>query len=305
MRAGTRAFSGRAGLSLTTLAAAAVLLVAPSRAGAVVTIGSNLASLPNVGFTGTQTYSQAALPGRQVSSPIDGVIVRWRLHSTLPGGTARLRVLRPGSAAFSGAGASATATVSGTGSETFPTRLPVRAGDYIGANQLTDFTLDFKDAVTGASVNTWNPALADLETRAADGSLVDHELLLNADVEPDADADGFGDETQDACPGQAGDANGCEKVPPETTLTKAPKKKLKTRRKTKKVKFKFTSSEPGSDFRCEIDNKHGTACHSPYRQSFKPGKHSFEVQAIDAADNADPTPATAKFKLKRKAKRKR
>ena len=37
----------------------------------------------------------------------------------------------------------------------------------------------------------------------------DAELTINADVEPDEDADGFGDETQDQCLGTAGPQNGC------------------------------------------------------------------------------------------------
>ena len=35
------------------------------------------------------------------------------------------------------------------------------------------------------------------------------EILLQARIEPDADHDGFGDETQDACPGRMGSLSGC------------------------------------------------------------------------------------------------
>jgi hypothetical protein len=41
------------------------------------------------------------------------------------------------------------------------------------------------------------------------------ELLVNADIEPDADGDGFGDETQDGCPSQGGTQGAC--VPPDTS----------------------------------------------------------------------------------------
>jgi hypothetical protein len=40
-------------------------------------------------------------------------------------------------------------------------------------------------------------------------------------------------------------------------------------------------------------------CDSPFRppNKLKLGKHSFSVRAIDAAGNADPTPAITKFKV--------
>ena len=83
-------------------------------------------------------------------------------------------------------------------------------------------------------------------------------------------------------------------------MTKAPKRKIRTRRKRKRVRFEFVSSEPGSDFRCAVDDEPPVGCDSPFKHRFRRGKHRFEVQAIDQADNADPTPAFAKFKLKRK-----
>ena len=92
--------------------------------------------------------------------------------------------------------------------------------------------------------------------------------------------------------------------PPQTTITEAPRQRIKTRKRKKRVRFAFVSSELGSVFRCEMDNGHGTACSSPYRRRVRPGLHLFEVQAIDAGGHADPTPATYQFKVKRKRKRK-
>lgn len=92
--------------------------------------------------------------------------------------------------------------------------------------------------------------------------------------------------------------------PPQTTITEAPKANMKTRKRKKRVRFAFASSELGSVFRCEMDNGHGTACSSPYRRRVRKGLHLFEVQAIDPGGHADPTPATYQFKVKRK-KRKR
>lgn len=294
--------AGRSGLVASALAAAALLLAVPP-AGAEVTIGSDLDAAPEFADPGTFTYSQDKLPGRHTASPIDGVIVRWRVRSDTAGAMARLRVLRPASGdALIGAGTSTTRTVSEPGIDVFGARLPIRAGDNIGADQLTDDALWYAEAVPDASILAWDPILADLEADAPDSS-EDGELLLNADVESDVDGDGFGDETQDDCPGAPGPRNGCETVPPETTITKGPKSKVKTRKRNKKLRFKFVSSEPGSKFRCEVDNGLGEACRSPFKHRFRRGRHGFEVQAIDSAGNADPTPATLDFKLKRKSKR--
>jgi hypothetical protein len=84
-------------------------------------------------------------------------------------------------------------------------------------------------------------------------------------------------------------------APPETLITKGPKKKTRKRR----PKFKFTSSEPGSTFLCKLDRKKFKPCSSPYRppKKLKPGKHKLKVKAVDAAGNADGTPAVRKFKV--------
>ena len=81
---------------------------------------------------------------------------------------------------------------------------------------------------------------------------------------------------------------------PETTITKHPKKKTFSH----KAKFVFKSSEPGSTFKCKLDKKKWKACTSPKKyKNLKTGKHKFRVYAIDAAGNADPTPAKWKWKI--------
>lgn len=62
--------------------------------------------------------------------------------------------------------------------------------------------------------------------------------------------------------------------------------------------FVLRSNEPGTSFRCRLD---GRRLRCRPRMSFKrlrPGRHTFEVSAIDAAGNADPTPAVAHFRIK-------
>jgi hypothetical protein len=91
-------------------------------------------------------------------------------------------------------------------------------------------------------------------------------------------------------------------TPPETTISKGPKKKTKS----KKAKFKFNSSEADSSFECKVDDKAFNPCDSPAKiKGIKKGKHKFAVRATDAAGNADASPATYKWKVKKRHKHKR
>jgi hypothetical protein len=82
------------------------------------------------------------------------------------------------------------------------------------------------------------------------------------------------------------------KGPPETTITKGPKKTRKAR-----PKFKFTSSDPDATFECKLDKGQFAACASPFRTpKLRPGKHKLKVRAV-AAGGTDATPAVRKFRV--------
>jgi DNA-binding beta-propeller fold protein YncE len=123
--------------------------------------------------------------------------------------------------------------------------------------------------------------------------------------------DGFGhtdptpasrDFTVDTTPPVAGDT-----TPPETSLDSDPGKSVKTKQKKAALEFRFSSSEAGSSFLCSLDGSKEFGCAPPYEAKVKAKKkakaHSFEVRAVDAAGNADPSPAKWDGKVKRKRKR--
>jgi hypothetical protein len=85
---------------------------------------------------------------------------------------------------------------------------------------------------------------------------------------------------------------------PDADFDKVPKGKLKTDEKKAKVKFEF-SAEPGATFTCSLDEKPAKACTSPATVKVKPGKHTFEIQATDAAGNPGES-VVDKFKVVRK-----
>lgn len=92
--------------------------------------------------------------------------------------------------------------------------------------------------------------------------------------------------------------------PPETTITDAPKAKVKTRKKRVRVSYSFSADEAGT-FECSLDEEPFSSCSSPFTQKVGKGPHSFSVRAIDATGNVDGSSATDTFKVKRKRKGKR
>ncbi len=96
------------------------------------------------------------------------------------------------------------------------------------------------------------------------------------------------------------DAPSGDDDPPETKIDRAPRKKVKTRKRKARVTFEFSADEPSATFECSLDGKPYAACASPRSVKVKPGHHAFAVRASDAAGNADRTPAEHGFKVKRK-----
>ncbi|HEX2129827.1 MAG TPA: hypothetical protein VHF58_11485 [Solirubrobacterales bacterium] len=88
--------------------------------------------------------------------------------------------------------------------------------------------------------------------------------------------------------------------PPETTITKKPRNKLKTRAgaRRKRVTYEFIASVAGASFTCTLDRK-SVPCASPFKKRVKKGRHTFSVAASVPA-GADPTPATDTFRVKRR-----
>ena len=189
---------------LAVVLSATVLFLGASSAPAATTIGSNLASAGTGACNDSPcTMRQRSLPGFDVTAPADGVLVRWRVKTgdDQIAQPVRLRVIDGIGALSTGVRSSEIAYLPpGVNVSTFATRLPIGAGQYLGLDTgLQNYLYAIVLATSSAELDTWMAPLADGETRAPTGSTT-RELLVNADLEPDADHDGFGDETQDACP---------------------------------------------------------------------------------------------------------
>jgi hypothetical protein len=177
---------------------------------------------------------------------------------------------------------------------TFDTRIPVAGTELIGLHIATGNVHCY---YTVPSINTVfiaspAPPLGMGEQSYPNGQ-GNARANVAAVIEPDADHDGFGDETQDGCTTSEARQDDC--VAPAAKIDKGPKRKTKKR----KAKFAFSSSEANSTFTCAVDKKKSKPCTSPLKlKRVKPGKHTFTVVATDANANAS-APAAHKWKVKR------
>jgi hypothetical protein len=176
-------------LGLTTLL---VTALAPASAQAqIVTVGNPLVGTftpSTIGGTSTTTLLTSATPnpGAQLRSPINGVIVRWRL-SGFAGGPFTLRVLTPSTNttnAFTATGASTPQTPQGTATQTFTANVPIKQGQTIAVD--TTAGSDQVGALPGAvnsSFSFLQPKIANGDTRTFTGpSSAIGAIGLNADV---------------------------------------------------------------------------------------------------------------------------
>ena len=218
--------SSKAATRLTTLLltlAVFLLLAFPGRALGATTIGSPLAAAEAAAPCASDacTVWHSALPGARITAPTDGVLVRWSFRNAAGNGL-RLRALRNISGTtYRDVGRSDPVALAAPSPDvsTFNTRIPVRAGDYVGLDVPgADTTPAGKIGAVrtvGATLLGFVPRLADGgEGPYTSGPITNSELLFNADLEPDSDKDGFGDESQDHCPSNPAIQGACRLPPP-------------------------------------------------------------------------------------------
>jgi hypothetical protein len=243
-----------------------VLGVLSAGASASTTIGSNLANPANVGTCGFGEFvamervcvvaqaSQAAdvAPGG-LTAPSDGVIVKWRMKT----GTTNTDVtqIKVGLRLFQGdtrgiTGGLVTFPLGDPGTHSYDSHLPVKAGDRIGLDSYTT-TNDVEGGDLPVSYVSPGAGILDQYSSVTGNdppnqSTPDTELLLQAEVEPDVDHDGYGDETQDLCPADAGVQDPCpNRAGPRATVSFATVQDII---KQRTVKIRLTSNESGTGF---------------------------------------------------------
>ena len=156
----------------------------------MVTVGSPLTgavfSTVTCGNGAGCTWANTALggAGTNVTSPVSGMVVLYRIAGGYSG-TFKLRVLRPaGGGQYTGVGTSSPTSATGTATLPIATSLPIQAGDLIGIDYGNGHHLS-DTSVTGSAIGEWAPLLANLSTGAPTPYATDKELLFNADVVPE------------------------------------------------------------------------------------------------------------------------
>lgn len=166
---------------------------------------------------------QESIGGASTAAPFAGVVVRWRLLSA-PGGAYRIRVLSPSGGPnhrITASSPSESVAVPGSIAKitTFQTRLPIPAGGYVGLVPPTFTPQPYREPTPGSTYVQVNDGPEGTETNLSSFSGLTREVLYNADIEPDADGDGFGDLTQDACSTDGSTQAGCPAPPSAATST--------------------------------------------------------------------------------------
>ena len=186
-----------------------LLLLAAGSAWGATTVGQLFT--PIDGCASNSIYLQTGVAGGTgYTIPSDGVVTSWSYqlgNAAITG--LRLEIADPGSAgSHTIVGQAAAGSQTPGAVNSYPARISVKAGDIVGiffggggncllGTGMGGDAIDFHagDLSPGASA-MFTP-------------LTGNRLPVEATVEGDADHDGFGDETQDQCPGALGPVNGC------------------------------------------------------------------------------------------------
>ena len=224
---------------MKALAATAVVglaLIAPASSSAVTTIGSLRDNQGAAECDPQKVYLQSTENGDVTYDlpPTPAVITSWSTN-TQGTGLGSLKVLaNTGTDSYTVLATSPVQSLT-AGLNTFPTRIPTTGGQIgysfpTGAQNSQRCFYDPADG-NGLAVGIGLTPTPGAEVGSAfttGGIEPDRQfqrLNLTATFEADADADGWGDETQDRCPGAAGDNQGCAVVafvppPPPPDVTK-------------------------------------------------------------------------------------
>jgi Ca2+-binding RTX toxin-like protein len=183
---------------------AMALIAVPSGASAATTVGQTF--FPGEPFTCNgspdwEVLQTGRASGPSYAAPSDGVLTSWSFEAGTLQTVMTLRVFRPTGTAHQytviADGSELKTIAASSGLNTFPTQIPVQAGDFVGIHSTSGTcgtqtinsadTSDFRFATATAvgAMGTYTPQT---------GFIYD----ISAKLEPDCDKDGRGDETQDS-----------------------------------------------------------------------------------------------------------
>jgi hypothetical protein len=212
--------------------------------------------------------------------------------------------------------------------EEFSTRLPVKVGQQLAVESSEKINVTYQSGGEQYSY-LFSPPLI-----AGGGPSTSHqstgELLVQASIEPDADGDGFGDETQDQCPIQKTTQGPCDTTAPTVSGLGVSNGTISySLSETSTVSFQLAKKLPGRKVggkcvaqtsknkakrRCARFKNAGAAFSGsgnsganqvtlPNGKKLRPGTYRLTMTAVDAAGNKSTTTATFKIASKKKKRK--
>jgi hypothetical protein len=196
--------------------ATGVMLLSASSAGAAANLGATF-DPPDSCATNT-TYLVTGSVGNSYTVPFAGVISHWSFQtgSSAPA-SVRLKVGRATASTdlSSGtdllvSGESAFEVPPASSLNTYATRVSVQQGDFLGLYLGGGGSVQCSDGSSSTGyVDHFNNSEVLAGTSALFARETEGQIEVAAVLEPDADHDGFGDESQDQCPSNAGTQAPC------------------------------------------------------------------------------------------------
>ncbi|HET9120678.1 MAG TPA: hypothetical protein VFN72_09090 [Solirubrobacterales bacterium] len=223
-------------VALTGFVAALSLAAIASPASASVTIGQLAQNSPSSETSADTDRAQpSVVSGNSYVVPASGGVTTWTLTSWSHNAAAdvgqelTMKVFRKVAdpLTYTVVGHDGPRSLTPSIVNTFQTRLPVKAGDVLGNNSKSPADNASYFPAPGESFIELQPGLADGQMGTFALGADPLRLNISAVLEPDADQDGFGDETQDQCPANAGTQGPCPVAP----VTSAKKQKCKKKKK--------------------------------------------------------------------------
>jgi hypothetical protein len=204
--------------AVLTVTAAMLLAAGPGTASAATEFGDTCSG-DDTAPPYTLTTLSSPGSGLALTAPVSGVITKVKVQNLIPFPftvPTQVKLLRS-------AGGNTFTNVSqvdvqvGVGQTTANARMPVQAGDRLGLHG-TPFSYE-GIPIEGISIYCEVPgvlgaALSDVGVSSSANfePAIEGRVPLAATIEPDADNDGYGDETQDACPQSASVQVACPPV---------------------------------------------------------------------------------------------
>lgn len=183
---------------------------------------------PMTSYCGNMSLQSVSPPDDSYAARFAGVITSWSYQASAGPVQLKLKVGRnAGVNSFTIVGESAVQIAAADSLNTFPTRIPVQAGDVIGITPVTIGLPCIRGMAPGYSYSAYvmGSDVPPGTTATFNSPVPDVQLDVSARLEADGDGDGFGDETQDQCPAVLGPIEGC----PSNTLAFGKLKRNKQR----------------------------------------------------------------------------